>query len=61
MARRAHAHGARAIGYAATAIDVPPETYANVARTTLDALGAYAADVARGAPDPRRHSGKPAS
>jgi len=39
--RMAHA----AIGYAASAIDAPPETYANVARITLDALGAYAADV----------------
>ena len=34
-----------AIGYAASAIDTPPETYANVARITLDALGAYADDV----------------
>jgi len=39
--RMAHA----AIGYAASAIDTPPETYANVARITLDALGAYADDV----------------
>jgi len=39
--RMAHA----AIGYAASAIDTPPDTYANVARITLDALGAYAADV----------------
>ena len=39
--RMAHA----AIGYAASGIDSPPETYANVARITLDALGAYAADV----------------
>ena len=39
--RMAHA----AIGYAASAIDTPPETYANVARITLDALGAYAEDV----------------
>jgi len=42
--RMAHA----AIGYAASAIDDPPETYANVARTTLDALTRYADDV-RGA------------
>ncbi|WP_329455111.1 3-methyl-2-oxobutanoate hydroxymethyltransferase [Streptomyces sp. NBC_01497] len=39
--RMAHA----AIGYAASAIDDPPDTYANVARTTLDAISAYAADV----------------
>ena len=39
--RMAHA----AIGYAASAIDAQPETYANVARITLDALGAYADDV----------------
>ncbi len=39
--RMAHA----AIGYAATAIDSQPETYANVARITLEALGAYAEDV----------------
>ena len=39
--RMAHA----AIGYAASSIDSPPDTYANVARITLDALGAYAADV----------------
>jgi 3-methyl-2-oxobutanoate hydroxymethyltransferase len=39
--RMAHA----AIGYAATAIDNPPDTYANVARITLEALGAYAEDV----------------
>ena len=39
--RMAHA----AIGYAATAIDMQPETYANVAKITLDALGAYAEDV----------------
>lgn len=42
--RMAHA----AIGYAASAIDDPPDTYANVARTTLDALTRYADDV-RGA------------
>ncbi len=34
-----------AIGYAATAIDGAPDTYANVARTTLDAITAYAEDV----------------
>ena len=39
--RMAHA----AIGYAASAIDTPPDTYANVARITLEALGAYAEDV----------------
>jgi 3-methyl-2-oxobutanoate hydroxymethyltransferase len=39
--RMAHA----AIGYAASAIDDPPDTYANVARVTLDALASYAEDV----------------
>ncbi|MBD0735626.1 3-methyl-2-oxobutanoate hydroxymethyltransferase [Streptomyces sp. CBMA29] len=39
--RMAHA----AIGYAASTIDDPPDTYANVARITLDALSAYAGDV----------------
>jgi 3-methyl-2-oxobutanoate hydroxymethyltransferase len=39
--RMAHA----AIGYAASAIDDPPDTYANVARATLDALTRYADDV----------------
>ncbi|MBM9503351.1 3-methyl-2-oxobutanoate hydroxymethyltransferase [Streptomyces sp. KK5PA1] len=39
--RMAHA----AIGYAASALDDPPQTYANVARITLDALTAYAGDV----------------
>lgn len=39
--RMAHA----AIGYAATGIDEPPDTYANVARTAYDALREYAADV----------------
>ena len=39
--RMAHA----AIGYAASAIDAQPDTYANVARTTLEALSAYADDV----------------
>jgi 3-methyl-2-oxobutanoate hydroxymethyltransferase len=39
--RMAHA----AIGYAAAAIDGAPDAYANVARTTLDAMTAYAGDV----------------
>lgn len=39
--RMAHA----AIGYAASTIDNPPETYAYVARTALDALSSYAEDV----------------
>jgi 3-methyl-2-oxobutanoate hydroxymethyltransferase len=39
--RMAHA----AIGYAASAIDNPPDTYANVAQTTLTAITAYAEDV----------------
>jgi 3-methyl-2-oxobutanoate hydroxymethyltransferase len=39
--RMAHA----AIGYAASAIDAKPDTYANVAQITLDALTAYADDV----------------
>ncbi len=39
--RMAHA----AIGYAASAIDAKPETYANVARITLDAISAFAEDV----------------
>lgn len=40
--RMAHA----AIGYAASALEAPPsDVYANVARTTLDAITAYAADV----------------
>jgi 3-methyl-2-oxobutanoate hydroxymethyltransferase len=42
--RMAHA----AIGYAASAIDAKPETYANVAKITLDAITAFADDV-RGA------------
>jgi 3-methyl-2-oxobutanoate hydroxymethyltransferase len=42
--RMAHA----AIGYAASAIDAKPETYANVATITLDALTAYAEDVRAG-------------
>jgi 3-methyl-2-oxobutanoate hydroxymethyltransferase len=39
--RMAHA----AIGYAAAAIDSKVESYANVARITLEALGAFAEDV----------------
>ncbi len=39
--RMAHA----AIGYAASAIDDPPDTYANVATITLDAMTRYADDV----------------
>ncbi|GHF10611.1 3-methyl-2-oxobutanoate hydroxymethyltransferase [Streptomyces spiralis] len=39
--RMAHA----AIGYAASALDDPPDTYANVARIMFDAITAYAADV----------------
>jgi 3-methyl-2-oxobutanoate hydroxymethyltransferase len=42
--RMAHA----AIGYAASAVDNPPDTYANVAQVALDALSAYAADVRSG-------------
>jgi 3-methyl-2-oxobutanoate hydroxymethyltransferase len=42
--RMAHA----AIGYAASALDDPPETYANVARVTYDAITAYAEDVRAG-------------
>jgi 3-methyl-2-oxobutanoate hydroxymethyltransferase len=42
--RMAHA----AIGYAASSIDANTETYANVARTTLDAITAYADDVRGG-------------
>lgn len=42
--RMAHA----AIGYAASAIDNPPDTYANVAQTTLEALIRYADDVRSG-------------
>lgn len=34
-----------AIGYAAASIDQPPETYAAVAKTVLDAISAYADDV----------------
>jgi 3-methyl-2-oxobutanoate hydroxymethyltransferase len=39
--RMAHA----AIGYAASAIDHAPDTYANVAKTTLEAITSYAEDV----------------
>ena len=42
--RMAHA----AIGYAASTLESKTETYANVARVTLEALGAYAADVRGG-------------
>jgi 3-methyl-2-oxobutanoate hydroxymethyltransferase len=34
-----------AIGYAASALDSPPETYANVAQTALGAITSYARDV----------------
>ena len=34
-----------AIGYAASTIDNPPDTYAHVAKIALDAISAYAADV----------------
>jgi 3-methyl-2-oxobutanoate hydroxymethyltransferase len=39
--RMAHA----AIGYAASAIDAKPDTYANVAQVTLDAMKALAGDI----------------
>jgi 3-methyl-2-oxobutanoate hydroxymethyltransferase len=39
--RMAHA----AIGYAASGLDAPPDTYANVAQITYDAISAYAQDV----------------
>jgi 3-methyl-2-oxobutanoate hydroxymethyltransferase len=42
--RMAHA----AIGYAASGLDDPPDTYAQVARTALEALSAYAGDVRAG-------------
>jgi 3-methyl-2-oxobutanoate hydroxymethyltransferase len=42
--RMAHA----AIGYAERGIDDPPETYANVAQITLDAMTRYADDVRSG-------------
>lgn len=37
-----------AIGYAATGLDDPPDTYANVARISHDAITAYADDVRAG-------------
>jgi 3-methyl-2-oxobutanoate hydroxymethyltransferase len=37
-----------AIGYAASGLDNPPDTYAQVARTAFDALSAYADDVRSG-------------
>ena len=40
--------GHAAIGYAASSVDDPPDTYANVARISLDALSAYADDVRSG-------------
>lgn len=42
--RMAHA----AIGYAASNVDSPKESYANVAKIAFDALGAYVADVRAG-------------
>jgi 3-methyl-2-oxobutanoate hydroxymethyltransferase len=53
--RMAHA----AIGYAASALDATTENYANVARVTLEAIGAYVGDVRagrqiKGAPPPLR-------
>ncbi len=51
--RMAHA----AIGYAASAIDNPPDTYANVAQITLDAITAYAEDVRAARQIGRRHPG----
>lgn len=40
--------GHAAIGYAASGIDNPPDTYANVARAAFDAFTAYADDVRAG-------------
>jgi 3-methyl-2-oxobutanoate hydroxymethyltransferase len=37
-----------AIGYAATGLDDPPDSYANVARISHDAISAYAEDVRAG-------------
>jgi 3-methyl-2-oxobutanoate hydroxymethyltransferase len=37
-----------AIGYAAEGLDAPPDTYANVAQISYDAIAAYAADVRAG-------------
>jgi 3-methyl-2-oxobutanoate hydroxymethyltransferase len=42
--RMAHA----AIGYAASALESKTESYANVAKISLDALSAYAEDVRAG-------------
>jgi 3-methyl-2-oxobutanoate hydroxymethyltransferase len=42
--RMAHA----AIGYAASGLDDPPDTYAQVARISFDAIGAYVSDVRAG-------------
>jgi 3-methyl-2-oxobutanoate hydroxymethyltransferase len=42
--RMAHA----AVGYAASALDDKPDTYANVAQVTLDAITSYASDVRTG-------------
>ena len=42
--RMAHA----AIGYAASAVDAKPDTYANVAQVTLEAIRRYSADVRAG-------------
>jgi 3-methyl-2-oxobutanoate hydroxymethyltransferase len=38
----------RAIGYDASALDEPPDAYANVAQITYDAIAAYAEDVRSG-------------
>lgn len=38
----------RAIGYGASALDDPPDAYANVAQITYDAIAAYATDVRAG-------------
>jgi 3-methyl-2-oxobutanoate hydroxymethyltransferase len=38
----------RAIGYSASALDDPPDAYANVAHITYDAIQAYAEDVRAG-------------
>jgi 3-methyl-2-oxobutanoate hydroxymethyltransferase len=42
--RMAHA----AIGYAASGLDDPPDTYANVAQIAYAAIAAYAEDVRAG-------------
>ena len=54
--RMAHA----AIGYAAAVLDDKPDTYAHVARITLDALSSYAGDV-RGGQHIRGDAGRPPS